>query len=361
MSIDYDDGNGDRTIEWLAWDDFSHCKNTNDIKQVNANYKDYIIDGKWRKYLSSLEDGSYLFSECDNLITFNSDLSSLETAEGMFYRSRSLTDFNSDLSLLYSGAHMFRECTNLKTFNSDLGLLTQGVQMFSECGNLITFNSDLSSLTDGSYMFENCRKLTSFSPELPSLTDGYSMFYECTALTAFNSDLSNLTTGDFMFGRCGNLESFNSDLSSLTNGHSMFYDCEHLNNFESNLSSLIYGNHMFHKCKLNKTAIINIANSIKDVNRVNGDASRIGYKEIYIGHADDVPASVLWECGNIMIEKGWTVYFNGNNYSRHDMTYSITASNGYIPNASEWQNEVYKKNNLIITEITKDGRMINND
>lgn len=80
MSIDYDDGNGGRTNEWLGWDDFSHCKNTDAIKEVDANYKDYIIDGKWRKYLSSLEDGSYLFSECDNLTTFNSDLSSLKNA-----------------------------------------------------------------------------------------------------------------------------------------------------------------------------------------------------------------------------------------------------------------------------------------
>ena len=135
----------------------------------------------------------------------------------------------------------------------------------------------------------------------------------------------------------------------------MFNGCTSLTSFSSDLSSLEEGDYMFNGCSLDTASVQNIADTINDLKSQNMTGV------IHIGHADDVPASILWECGNKMLDKGWTVYFNEKVYSRHDMTYSITKSNGYIPNASEWQNEVYKKNNLIITEITKDGRMINND
>ena len=109
----------------------------------------------------------------------------------MFGGCSSLTTFNSDLSSLTDGSVMFTSCTNLTTFTSDssgspvnLSSLTNGQGMFSGCSNLTTFNSDLSSLTDGYQMFVYCSNLTTFNSDLSSLTDGFQMFDYCKLDTA---------------------------------------------------------------------------------------------------------------------------------------------------------------------------------
>jgi len=110
-----------------------------------------------------------------------------------------LTTFNSDLSSLTEGSMMFSSCKNLTTFNNDLSSLTNGGFMFCDCTNLTTFNHDLSSLIDGASMFSST-SLTSFNSDLSSLTNGPFMFNDCTTLTSFSSDLSSLVNGYGMFG-----------------------------------------------------------------------------------------------------------------------------------------------------------------
>jgi hypothetical protein len=55
--------------------------------------------------------------------------------------------------------------------------------------------------------------------------------------------------------------------------------------------------------------------------------------------------------------KGWEVYFNDTKYGLYD----ITSKSGYIPNASNWNENVYKSYNLTITRITNDGKMMNDE
>jgi hypothetical protein len=79
---------------------------------------------------------------------------------------------------------MFTYCDALASFSSDLPNLTDGYHMFKDCSNLTSFNGDLSELTDGEQMFEGCSNLTTFSSNLSKLTEGYGMFYRCKLDTA---------------------------------------------------------------------------------------------------------------------------------------------------------------------------------
>ena len=41
--------------------------------------------------------------------------------------------------------------------------------------------------------------------------------------------------------------------------------------------------------------------------------------------------------------------------------YDVSAINGFIPDASDWNTSVYVPNKLIITRITSDGKMMNDE
>ena len=309
---------------------YKGCKTVDDVKAVDPDYlANDIVEGAWTESLADLEDGNptndfnngmfsycdslttftsdlsslkygdYMFSYCHNLTTFDSDLHFLTNSKCMFCGCDSLTTFNTDLSSLTDGNSMFYNCDNLTTFTSDLSSLTNGESMFDECHNLTTFDSDLSSLTDGNSMFYNCKKLTSFDSDLSSLTDGNSMFYNCNALTSFDSDLSSLTDGTSMFGGCKKLTTFSSDLSSLTDGNSMFNECHNLTTFDSDLSSLTNGNDMFKDCKLDTESIKNIAETINQYTN---------YIDIGIGSTTPTDDEDLYF--KLIAAKGWTVYVN---------------------------------------------------
>jgi hypothetical protein len=58
-------------------------------------------------------------------------------------------------------------------------------------------------------------------------------------------------------------------------------------------------------------------------------------------------------------KKGWTPYFNGDIYKTNP--YDVSEENGYIPDASKWNDEVYILNDLVITSITAKGEMLNDE
>ena len=306
--------------------------------------------------LSSLEDGSQMFDNCSKLSSFASDLCSLKNGKRMFYVCTALTSFTSELHNLNDGSNMFYDCSNLTTFTSDLPSLTNGYCMFRGCSALESFSVDLPSLTIGERMFYRCIAFTSFNSDLSSLKNGYGMFGYCENLTSFTSDLSSLTNGKDMFRYCSSLTSFSSDLSSLTDGSHMFYRCSNLTSFTSNLSSLTDGEGMFSNCELNAESIQHIADTINDL-KSQGETGKI-----HIDYADDVPSIILYESGEKLTNKGWTVYFKGVNWEQQEYgPYDVVKKNGYIPDASKWNDEIYIPNNLIITEITVKGDMINNE
>ena len=136
---------------------YKGCTTLDDVKTVDANYQTTdIVDGVWSEPLWDLTNGKNMFSDCESLSSFTSDLPSL----------------------------------------------TNGYRMFEYCDVLTSWNIDLPSLTDGSYMFENCYNLPSFSSDLSSLTNSQGMFKYCESLTSFTSNLSSLTMGNDMFSYC---------------------------------------------------------------------------------------------------------------------------------------------------------------
>ena len=204
------------------------------------------------------------------------------------------------------GSYMFTYCENLASFDSDLTNLENGSNTFAGA-KFTSFNVDLPSLTNGNLMFSNCVNLTSFDVDLSSLTNGNLMFNCCTNLTSFTSDLSSLTNGGVMFNSCDNLTAFTSDLSSLTSGQYMFDGCSKLTTFTSDLSSLMDGRDMFYDCKLNTESLMFIADTIND--------SVTDKPRINLGIGNTSPTEEEVEYLNEIHEKGWQVYVNGSKYT----------------------------------------------
>ena len=264
---------------------YKGCKTLEDIKAIDANYiENDIVDGVWSKDLDDLEKGSST------------------NESGMFTDCENLTSFKTDLKSLKNGPSMFRGCFNLTTFESDLSSLTNGLNMFANCENLSSFKIDLKSLTYGRAMFANCSNLTSFTSNLGSIGGGLNMFANCSSLTTFSVDLKSLIEGWNMFSNCSNLSSFVSDLSSLTRGRYMFNGCSNLTDFTSDLKSLIDAQYMFNRCKLNTQSLKNIAETINTVTESNS---------IHIGIGNKTPSEEENTYLTQIYDKGWQVYVNG--------------------------------------------------
>lgn len=88
---------------------------------------------------------------------------------------------------------------------------------------------------------------------------------------------------------------------------------------------------MFYNCKLNAESLRNIADTINDVTSLDKDNDadwayevlgetktiyRLHRGRITIGYDETVSQNVITECGNKLINKGWTVYFNNTLYRK---------------------------------------------
>jgi hypothetical protein len=134
---------------------------------------------------------------------------------------------------------------------------------------------------------------------------------------------------------------------------------------------------MFIGCKLDVPSIQKIANKIKDISELNKDidADWTYYisnliEKSHRGRIDiDYDSSVSYydivEYGNELIEKGWTVYFNGTlyEYATVGSPYDISRLNGYIPDASSWNKVVLTPNKdvLKISIVNEKGEMLNDE
>ena len=289
FTVTYGSGNSGDTI--ILGTKYANCRTAAEIRNINSRYwVDDIVDGTWIESLKSLTtqyDTSTgqggLFFNCDNLISFKSDLSSL-------------TD----------GKAMFTGCINLKSFDIPLPKMTSSINMFSydiqrnlvyPCTSLSSFNVDLPELTNATEMFCGCQSLSSFNSYLPKLITATDMFayktirydifktatfYEC-ALTSFSTEVPLLATADRMFYRCSKLTSFSSAVPSLTSATDMFTGC-----------------------RLNTASVKNIAETINTVE----DSPTIG-----IGIGNTTPNDQETTSFNTIASKGWTVYVNGSAYT----------------------------------------------
>lgn len=188
----------------------------------------------------------------------------------------------------------------------------------------------------------------------PNIQIGNKLMMGNTDLLYWSSSLGKLESGVQMFSGCKNMHTFIAiDLSKLKDGSMMFENCSSLLNFTENLSSLTNGDNMFTNCKLNIESLQHIADTINDL------ASQGKSGVIHIGHDSEISQSDLDMCGWKLSKKGWTPYFNGEIYIINP--YDVSELNGYIPNASKWNEEVYIHHDLVITRITAKGEMLNDE
>ena len=254
-----------------------NSNNHGNLKELNeSNVKLYINDEeyKFKKYFKpvkegiyeiklklkiEMEDCSYMFSNCKNLISINlSSFNSQKVKNTFFMFSFCKSLKNIDLSYFNTEnvtnmSYMFIDCEkieniDLKSFNTKS--VTNMSYMFTNCKNLK--NLDLTSfstqnVTNMSYMFSGCQNIaninvTSFNTQ--NVTDMTSMFYDCKNIDNINLlsfKTKNVEEMSDMFSYCSNLK--NIDLSSFDvqntdNMNGMFTDCDNLIQVKVNKKSI---------------------------------------------------------------------------------------------------------------------------
>lgn len=176
--------------------------------------------------------------------------------------------------------------------------------------------------------------------KLGSLQDGTSLFNSQNKLTSFGYNLKRVVIGDYMFNGCSKLTDFTSKLRSLKTGVGMFSGCSKLT-----ANSLDY--------------IATYINDISDLDKENdsdwtltyGNYNKVIKKEnrgrIDIDYDTTISQDKISICFVKILKKGWDIYVNQEKYVQG---YDVTEENGYIPDASKWNEDVYvpKKESLKI-------------
>ena len=255
-----------------------------------------IIQLKWEK---KLENCSYMFSECSNIVSLdfsNFDSSKCKDMSKMFYKcyeleylnisnlnTSSVTNMNNmffgcevltsidlsnfDTSNVVNMDCLFVFCKKIEYLNFE-NFNTSSVNnmrsMFRGCIklaslNLSSFNTSLVGRMP--YMFKDCESLkyldlSSFDTSRVKLMNG--MFDGCTNLEEIN--LTNFSTSSvteimWMFQKCSNLKSLDLssfDMSKVKNSSSMFLDCQALEfikfNNSNKMSEVVDISKMFYNC-----------------------------------------------------------------------------------------------------------------
>lgn len=147
-----------KTVRWM----FGRDRMTKIILPQNCN-------------LANVEDASYMFGICNNLVEVNTENltggNNCGTVNRMFFQCYALPEVNLsnfDLSSVEDAGEMFESCSAItkitfgeKAFSSKLTLMSE---MFYGCSSLVDLdisNFDLSGITDGiTRPFTNCSKLS---------------------------------------------------------------------------------------------------------------------------------------------------------------------------------------------------------
>lgn len=219
----------------------------------------------------------------------------------------------------------------------------------------VLFNIQSQYIENGAGMFVQST-ITSFDSTLDALTNGTQMF-GYSGLTQWNTNLPNLTTGDNMFMACSSLTSFTADLHSLSSGWYFLNNCTNLTDvaFVGGLDALTDGTAMFKNCSLSYTSLTNILNALP--------ARSGNVIEITVADSvkDDMTNDSQW-IGVIIpahssgsyyefTHNGWKVRLTSQTGFEIENPFDVSETNGYIPDASQWNTNVYAANNLNIVSV----------
>lgn len=315
-----------------------------------TNFKVYTHNGGVQQ-TAAMWEAKGLRNITNDIIKANGYVPNASTWHANAYVPNNLTITRVENEVGYNG--------DTKSIIVQTSLIENGSNLMLQNSNLTTWNSDLSLLSNGTSMFQQCSSLSSIScGNLNNLTNGTQMF-GYSGLTSFNYDLENLVTGDNMFYRCSNLTSFSGDLSKLRSAFHMFDACPLLTDVsfgENGLAALSNATDMFKSCSLNYQSLNNILNALP---------SRSG--TIHITVADSVRDDLVndenfedveipaYDSGNyyeFTHSSGWTIRLTSQSgFSTSGNPYDVSEANGYIPDASTWNEQVYVPNNLTIVSV----------
>ena len=225
----------------------------------------------------------------------------------------------------------------------------------------VLFNIQSGYIENGRGMFVQST-ITSFTSTLDVLSNGTQMF-GYSGLTQWNVNLPNLVTGDCMFMGCGSLTSFSADLHSLSSGWYFLANCTNLTDvaFVGGLDALTDGTYMFKGCSLSYTSLTNILNALPTRN---GNVIEITVADSVANDMVDderfTDAEIPPFSGSTYFSfthNGWEVRLTSQTGfvvgTLAQTPYDVTEQNGYIPDASGW-NEVMGYAGLnIIDNITR--------
>ena len=257
-----------------------------------------------------------LFSDCETLTSFNSELSSLEDAPGMFFNcnldSQSVEKILSSIPTYTEGYHTltltiqesakekFQEITGqtielgnfydisykgwrINIFIKDNRLtqtpydIYKNVVILKDDGyisiknlyipNASAWNEEIYKqykLNITSVNSDKAYNGDAFICNIQSkyIENGDNLFLNNKKLVSFEGNLNALSSANYMFKNCYALTSFENDLSNLISAKDMFLNCENLSIFNGDISKLSDGTNMFIGCTLNSTSIEHILNSI---------------------------------------------------------------------------------------------------
>lgn len=138
----------------IDWDKYAHCVTVEDLKAVNADYKnDLTADGEWKWKLPKLQDGNLAFDGATALKKWSAALPNVKTVNTMFQKCTSLATLELNAPFIIIAANMCQSCANLRVFRGDLSKITDGTDCFYFCYHLREFYSELSALQSGYDMF----------------------------------------------------------------------------------------------------------------------------------------------------------------------------------------------------------------
>ncbi len=210
------------------------------LANVPAGAKDVSADGD-RSVMSWIKNEEHLYLAADGKIKANPDSSEL------FREYTAVTDieFNNvfDTSLITDMSYMFDDCDNLISIDLssfDTSNVTNMMSMFSDCKDLSSVDIsgfDTSQVTNMRSMFYGCKNLSSVDIsgfDTSQVTDMGHMFYYCENLSSVDVsgfDTSQVTDMGYMFWGCEILRDINVsgfDTSQVTNMGHMFASCRAL-------------------------------------------------------------------------------------------------------------------------------------
>lgn len=343
-----------------------------------------------------IKNGSRLFLNCPELVTFNSDLSLLDNGNLMFFNTRldslSVERILTSIPTYTSGVHnltmTIRESA-VEKFSEIVGLdITDKINKINYKGWEITLltTDDREIPTDYDIWKEvviisNNMKVTIDNLYIPDASGWNSEIYQKNNLiiTSVENDKAyndnnfvcniqsgNIENGSDLFKNAYELTSFSNSLNQLKNGSRLFLNSG-LTDFSVELSSLDSAKNMFIGCPLSVTSIETILNSLPTYTS--------GNHEIGLTLKSETEASKFTEITGTTINQGqiYTVSYKGWNIktylskddreiqTNYDIWENVIGYDSktddvgfidlYLPDASAWKSEVYDKARLQITSV----------